>query len=112
MPNRILREGIIESERVDQLSSEAEVFYRRLHSVVDDFGRYYSKPELLRARCFPLRLDRVKNEHITAWLGECVKAKLLRMHQSGVLELLDFNQQIRAKKSKYELPGDHQQRKR
>jgi hypothetical protein len=40
MPVRILREGILTSERVDTLSPAAEVFYRRLMSVVDDFGRF------------------------------------------------------------------------
>ena len=36
MPNRILREGILTSERVNALSWEAEVFYRRLMSAVDE----------------------------------------------------------------------------
>ncbi len=39
MPNRIIREGILTSEAVNSLSWEAEVFFRRLLSVVDDFGR-------------------------------------------------------------------------
>ncbi len=54
MPNRILREGILTSERVNLLSWEAEVFYRRLMSVVDDYGRFHAHPALLRrlaSRC-------------------------------------------------------------
>jgi hypothetical protein len=39
MPSRLLREGILDSEAVNALSFAAEVFYRRLMSVVDDFGR-------------------------------------------------------------------------
>ena len=54
MPNMILREGILTSERVNSLTTEEEIFYRRLISVVDDYGRYYAKPELLRSACFPL----------------------------------------------------------
>jgi hypothetical protein len=59
MPNRVLREGILTSERVNALDWPAEVFYRRLMSVVDDFGRYWAKPELLRAGLYPLHHDKV-----------------------------------------------------
>ena len=44
MPNRILRDGILMSPRVNVLSSEAELFYRRLMSVVDDYGRFSAHP--------------------------------------------------------------------
>jgi len=30
MPDRVVREAILTSERVDKLDAEAEVFYRRL----------------------------------------------------------------------------------
>ena len=48
MPNRILREGILTSERIERLDWAEEVFYRRVMSVVDDYGRYYARPALLR----------------------------------------------------------------
>lgn len=107
MPNRILREGIITSERVATLSWPAEVFYRRLMSVVDDYGRYFAKPMGLRAACFPMQLDRVKDADIEKWLAETVEAKLLHIYDAEgttFLELLDFRQQVRAKKSKYPDP--------
>ena len=109
MPYRILRDGIIGSERVDQLSWSAEVFYRRLHSVVDDYGRYYARPSLLRASCYPLKLDRVSDADIGKWLTECVTAGLVSVYQvSGkeYLEVQDFRQQIRAKQSKYPSKND------
>ena len=56
MPNRVIREGILTSERIEMLGWAEEVFYRRLMSVVDDFGRYYARPALLRAACYPLLL--------------------------------------------------------
>ena len=107
MPNRILREGIITSERVASLSWQAEVFYRRLMSVVDDFGRYFAKPMALRAACFPMQLDRVKDADIEKWSAELVENRLLRLYEvdgTTFLELLDFRQQVRAKKSKYPDP--------
>jgi hypothetical protein len=106
MPNRILREGILTSARVDSLSAGAEIFYRRLHSKVDDHGRHESHPELLRSACYPLRVDRVKARHVIAWLAECEKAGLLVVYKQGsktYLQLLDWRQQVRSE-SKFPAP--------
>lgn len=108
MPNRILREGILTSERIEQLGWAEEVFYRRLMSVVDDFGRYYARPSLLLAACYPLLLQKVSDSDIEKWLTACVDAALVRVYsaQDGkrYLMLLDFNQQVRATKSKFPPP--------
>lgn len=107
MPNRIIREGILSSERVDKLSAEAEVFYRRLHSVVDDFGRYFAKPELIMSASFPLRPTRYNAQQIGLWLAECEKARLAVVYEidgKTYLQLLDFRQQERAKASKFPAP--------
>lgn len=105
MPNRILREGILTSERVAGLGWPAEVFYRRLMSVVDDFGRFYATPMLLRAACYPLHLDKVSDSDIGKWLAVCAEADLVRVYpaQDGkrYLQLLDFRQQVRAAASKF-----------
>lgn len=107
MPNRLLREGILSSRRVDALSPLAELFYRRLMSVVDDFGRYSADPTELRAKCYPLRIDSVRNKHISEWLAECVKASLVVVYagkRGDYLEMLDFGQRVRAKQSKFDGP--------
>ena len=59
MPNRILREGILTSERVNNLSMMGELFYRRLFSVADDFGRYTANKKLLRTLVWTFRVDDV-----------------------------------------------------
>lgn len=107
MPNRILREGILTSERVNELSWPAEVFYRRLMSAVDDFGRFWGKPDLLRAALYPLRLDKVGNPDVVKWIGETREAGLVRTYTvdgKEYLQLLDFRQQVRAAKSKFPEP--------
>lgn len=105
MPNRILREGILTSERVARLGWPAEVFYRRLMSVVDDFGRYYATPMLLRAACYPLHLDKVSDSDIGKWLAVCAEADLVRVYPAEdgkrYLQMLDFRQQVRATASKF-----------
>lgn len=110
MPNRIVREGILTSEPVDSLSSwAAEVFYRRLMSVVDDYGRYFASASLLRAACYPLRLDKVSNADVEKWLAECAGAALVSTYEVGgkkYLQLLNFKQRIRQDESCYPPPKE------
>lgn len=105
MPNRILREGILTSARIAKLGWAEECFYRRLMSVVDDFGRYYGDAGLLRAACYPRQLNKVSDSDIEKWLRACVAAALVRVYPAedgeSYLELLDFKQQVRAKASKF-----------
>lgn len=77
MPNRYVREKAIESERVNQLSWQGEVFYRRLINKVDDFGRYTANVRLLRSNVFPLQIDKVSDRDISRLLSECEQAGLL-----------------------------------
>ena len=81
MPNRIIRESILTSERVDELDPAAEVFYRRLLSKVDDYGRYDARPSILRASLYPLRVDRVREADCTRWIAICEKAGLIALYQ-------------------------------
>ena len=113
MPNRIIREGILTSDRVDSLGVNEELFYRRLMSVVDDFGRFDARPQMLRVSCYPLRVDRVREADISRWLAICQTAGLIVLYAVNgkpYLEMQDFKQQIRAKESKYPGPdsGDLQ----
>lgn len=109
MPSRILREGILSSERVDKLEWKEEVFYRRLMSIVDDFGRFEANEQLLKARCYPLRLDSVRTADITRWMAACQKAGLLVGYTANgkrYLQLLDFNQTRRTASKFPEPPTD------
>lgn len=106
MPSRVLREGILTSERVNQLSPLAELFYRRLMSVADDHGRYFAHPALLRSACYPLRVERVKESEVQRWLEECERADLLATYTVGhtkYVQLFDFHQRPRHR-SKYPDP--------
>jgi hypothetical protein len=106
MPNRVLREGILTSERVNQLSVPAELFYRRLMSVADDFGRYSANLSALRSGCYPLRSDKVNDDEIRQWLRECIEADLVAIYEvrgSSYLEVLDFKQRTRIMRSKWPL---------
>src|SRR3712207_5583453 len=80
MPNRILREGILKSDAVNKLGLEAELFYRRLISVVDDYGKFDARPAILRAACYPLRVDQVSEMNIAQWLAEIEAAGLILLY--------------------------------
>ena len=99
MPTRILREGILTSDRVDQLSEAAELFYRRLMSRVDDHGIHDARPSILLASLYPLRIDRVTVINCTQMLTECVTVKLLYLFEfesKPYLQMLDTNWQHRS----------------
>jgi hypothetical protein len=106
MPNRIIREAILSSEPVALLGWPEEVFYRRLMSIVDDYGRYEANPQLLRSRCYPLQTDAVRVTDITRWLAACQKAGLIldyAVQGKRYLQLEKFGQQQRTA-SKYPAP--------
>lgn len=108
MPNRILRDGIIESERVNQLSPCAELFYRRLMSKADDYGRFHGNLNLLLAACYPLQFDRVSLTNVREWLTECGEApSLVREYcidGKNYIEIINFGQRVRASLSKFPDP--------
>jgi hypothetical protein len=77
MPNRYVREDAIESDSVNAVSWQGEVFFRRLINRVDDHGRYSAEPKLLRPKIFPLQLDKVSELDVIRLLSECENAGLL-----------------------------------
>ncbi len=76
----------------------AELFYRRLMSVVDDFGRYYAKPSLLLSDCFPIRPSWADEGTLSLWVAECDNADLIRTYlvdSTPYLEVLNFGQRLK-----------------
>lgn len=106
MPARLLREGILDSEAVCSLDFPAEVFYRRLMSVVDDFGRYDGRPGVLRSRLYPLQVDKVREADITRWIAACVKAGLIALYDASGKQYILFKKlgSPRNKESKWPPP--------
>jgi hypothetical protein len=107
MPDRIIRANILTSESVSSLSWGGEVFYRRLMSIADDFGRCDGRESVLRASLYAFQLDKVSTADIVKWKDECSNAGLVsRYHVEGkeYLLILKFNQRLRAMKSKFPAP--------
>jgi len=96
-------------DRVNRLSVEAEVFFRRLWNKADDFGRYDARPLILKAELFPLK--DVRTSDISRWLTVCETAGLLACYEvegAKLLEIKNFGQRVRTSKSKYPVMIDGQ----
>lgn len=98
---------------INQLSDKAELFYRRLMSVADDYGRFFSHPSILRAHCYPLKIESVSESDIKKFIAECVEAKdedgtpLVSIYGAGKYILVHkFGQQTRSK-SKFPEPSEN-----
>jgi hypothetical protein len=111
LPSRYLKESICTSETLNLLSAEAERFFYRLLVQVDDFGRQEAHPKVLRAKCFPHKIDSLTDEDILKWLNELIAAGLLIVYSYNGKPYLQFitfkkHNTPRAKKSKYPGPTD------
>lgn len=106
MPGRYLREGICDSDAVNALSFPEEVFYRRLMSFVDDFGRYDGRASVLRGRLYALKLDSVREADVVRWIAACEKANLIALYHVNGKPYILFGKlgEARAKASKYPPP--------
>ena len=99
MPTRLLREGILTSDRINKLGWGAEVFYRRLMSRVDDYGLFDARISVIRTSLYPLAIERATENNCKQWLSECESAGLLTLYYvdgKRYLQMLDTKWQIRS----------------
>lgn len=100
MPNRLLREGITTSDRIESLTEQEEILYYRLLVVCDDFGRMDARPAILKAQCFPLR-ESVTFAKLEQWLiALAAKGLIVRYRTADGAPLLQVNkweQRVRSK---------------
>lgn len=111
MPNRIIKESICTSDNLNNLSLEEEVFFYRLLVHCDDYGLMDARPAILRAKCFPLKVDKIKLSQIEKWLHSLVKNQLIALYEYDgrpYLKMLSWeeHQQLRSRKAKYPLPPE------
>lgn len=108
MPNRMLRDWT-NSDKVNSLSPQAEVFFVRLIMKVDDFGCFWADTRLLKANLFPLKLDKIREADMSRWMDECWKAGLIVLYEESgkkYLQVRDFRQRLDRAKAKFPLPDN------
>lgn len=109
MANRILRDWT-NSEKVNDISLQAEVFFTRLIMKADDFGSFYGNIKILKANLFPLKIDTVRDADISRWIAECEKAGLLLVYTNAgkrYLRINDFGQRLRSMCSRFPSPDSN-----
>ena len=111
MGNRILKESIKTSDEIDQLSWFEYACFSRLIVTVDDYGRYYARPMMLKNVLFPLRED-ISTEAIADAIQHFAELDLIQVYTVNGKEYLQLttwarHQTIRNKKSKF--PGPEEQ---
>lgn len=109
MPNRILKESLLRSRKVALLTAEEERLFTRLILTVDDYGRFYADPAIVKAACLPNIADTITNDLARAWLDRLDEVGLIsRYVVDGEVYLVlfratEFNK-TRAKEPKFAPP--------
>ena len=104
MPNRVIRPWL-DSEAINSLSDAGEVFFVRLIMCVDDFGRFYGSPQLLKSYMYPLKNMRASD--ISRLIAMCVKAGVIAEYEhegKRYLQIIKFKQRLRKQKSIFPAP--------
>jgi hypothetical protein len=105
MPNRLIRPGILDSEKINTLKPEEQMFFIRLMLVADDYGCFDARLKMIKAHCFPI--SDIKIANINKMLLACCHAGLVTVYtvsEKDYLVIHNFKQRMRLKRRKYPQP--------
>ncbi|MCO4819823.1 MAG: hypothetical protein KC517_09375 [Bacteroidetes bacterium] len=103
----MIREGLLDSKKFNKLTEEEQMFFVRLMLVVDDYGRYDARPELIKSRCYPVTTNKDLSD-VSKMLSSLDKSQMITLYtvnSKEYLEIIDYNQRLRQKKEKYPSPA-------
>lgn len=105
----LVREGILDSDKVCRLALVTQLFFRNLLHVCDGADRFDANADDLRLDLYRRALDRVKKQHIEQWLQECREARLIELYtRSGKRfgRVLNYGQRDAKRKAIHPAPED------
>jgi len=110
MPNRIIKDSICGSEKLNSLSDFQFRLWVGLITYVDDYGRGDARPAMIKGSVFPLR-ERVTVKDIESALHALAGAGCVCLYNVGGKPYLYFpnwerHQRIQTKRPKYPSPED------
>jgi len=113
MPNRMIKDSIHSSEKVNAMSDFQFRLWVNLIAYVDDYGRGDARPAVIKGLCFPLR-ERLTNKDIEKALAGLAGIGCIVLYESDGRPYLCFpnwekHQTIRNKRSKFPPPPDNLQ---
>ena len=94
--DRMVRGGIISSQRMASLPWFAQVFFHKLLHVCDDAGRFEAEPTQLRPALFGAALQKVSERDVQGALVACHQAGLVKLYTvegRGFGEVRKFGQE-------------------
>ena len=105
MPDRIIKESVRRSKTLDGLSWFQIVCFLYLTTAVDDYGRFYRDPQILKSELFPRKGD-IDIEEIDEAMDVLEERGLIKSYvwdDERYLQVVtwDKHQRTRAKKSKF-----------
>ena len=108
MPNRIIKESIRTSKKVNALSDFQFRLWLYLITYVDDYGRGSADPELLKGLVFPRRKG-ITEEQISAALNDLANTGMVTLYEADEEPYFYFpnwsdHQRIQTKHSKFPDP--------
>ena len=108
MPNRLIKESIRTSEKVNEMTDFQFRLWVSLITYVDDYGRGDARPAIIKGLCFPLR-ERVTVKDIDAALQALAGIGCVGLYEVDGKPYLYFprwesHQTIRNQKSKFPAP--------
>lgn len=116
MPNRTIKESIITSETLSEVSGDEERLFWRLVVLADDYGRFHGDPVVLRPMCFPRLVDRISQEQFNSWLQRLIDVGILFLYEAEGRKYLQITNWLRhhkprAAESKYPDPDEPDSRR-
>ena len=113
MPNRMIKDSIHTSEKVNAMTDFQFRLWINLIAYVDDYGRGDARPAIIKGNCFPLR-ERLTTQAISEGLTGLASIGCVVLYEVDGRPYLCFpnwekHQTIRNKRSKFPEPPDNLQ---
>ena len=110
MPNRIIKESICSSEKLNRLSDFEFRLWVGLVTYVDDAGRGDARPAIIKGRIFPLR-ERITSKEIESALNHMAVIGCIALYEADGKPYLWFptwkvHQRVRDCRPKYPEPPE------
>ena len=111
MPDRIVRDELLTSERYWSVPESAQLLFHHLISVVDDYGNGPAGHFAIRSKCYAGRhIDNAVIEKLVTLLADVDLIRLYRVADVGYLHIPRFRQRLRITKHKFPAsPWDKEQ---
>jgi len=106
MPNRIIREGLLDSQRYWSVNMECRQFFVHLLLVADDFGCFPLAPIFIRRHCFDKPPSNKKIDSLVSQLKDVDLIRTYKVEDSLYGFIPRYGQRLQRMKLKYPPPPE------